>query len=218
MSAYTEVHGAQGVQRKHAPLLALVAGYGLIVATVWTESALQRQLFWITAAFFFAATVIAFRGKPLELPRLGVTLSLVGIGALVAGAVVLVAAKLGTLHGLFGQSNVLAHASGYLIWALLQQYLQQCFFFVRIERVIQRGILASFTAAALFALVHLPNPVLTPVTFIGGWILSELYRRYRSALPLGIVHGVVGLALAVSIPDHALHHMRVGLGYLRFHG
>jgi hypothetical protein len=218
MSAFAGVHGAHGLHKKYSPLLGLVAGYGLIVATIWTERALQRQLFWITAAFFFAATVVAFWGKPLELPRLNLTLILVGLGLLVAGAVVLVAAQMGTLHGLFGRRNVLAHASGYLIWALMQQYLQQCFFFERIEQLVERGIVASFTAAALFALAHLPNPVLTPVTFIGGWILSELYRRYRSTLPLGIVHGMVGLALAVSIPDSALHHMRVGLGYLRFHG
>jgi CAAX prenyl protease-like protein len=221
MAAFTEVQRLQKpqeVRRRHTPLLALLAGYGLIMATVWTESLLQRRLFWITAAFFFVVTVRAFWGKPLEMPRFSFTLILVALGAVVAGAVVLVAAKLGTLRILYGSSNVLAHSSGYLIWALLQQYLQQCFFFVRIEQVIHRGILASFTAAALFAMVHLPNPVLTPVTFVGGWILSELYRRYRSALPLGVVHGMVGLALAVSIPDGIMHHMRVGLGYLRYHG
>ena len=205
-------------EKKYVPLLGLIAGYGLIVATVWTEKALQRQLFWITAAFFFASTVIAFWNKPLRLPGLTQTLAMIGIGLLVAGAVVLAGAQMGTLHGLFGARSVLLHSSGYLIWAVIQQYLQQCFFFARIERFTQSGILAGFIAAMLFALVHLPNPVLTPVTFIGGWILSDLYRRYRSVLPLGIVHGMVGLALAVSIPDHALHHMRVGLGYLHYHG
>lgn len=205
-------------ERKHPPLLGLVIGYGLIVATVWTERPLQRQLFWITAAFFLAIAVAAFWNHPLRLPRLNVALTLIGTGVLVAGAVVLAAAQLGTLHGLFGDGSVLLHSWGYLIWAVIQQYLQQCFFFRRIERFTQSGVLAGFIAASLFALVHLPNPVLTPVTFIGGWILSELYRRYRTVLPLGIVHGMVGLAIAVSIPDHMLHHMRVGLGYLRFPG
>jgi membrane protease YdiL (CAAX protease family) len=204
-----------GSQRSYA---LLVAGYGLIVATVWTENALQRQLFWITAAFFLAVTVVALRKTPLRLPSLNHALAMSGTGLLVAGAVVLAGAQLGTLHGLFGARSVLLHSSGYLIWAIIQQYLQQCFFFTRIECLTQNGILAVSIAAALFALVHLPNPVLTPVTFVGGWILSDLYRRYRSFLPLGIVHGMVGLALAVSIPDHAMHHMRVGLGYLHYHG
>jgi hypothetical protein len=217
MSAFAEVHGIHRAPGKYAPLLALVAGYGLVLATVWTERALQRQFFWITAAFFFAATVSAFWNQPLELPRLKLSLVLIAVGMLVAGSVMLIAAWAGTLHVLFGKRNVLAHAWGYLVWALLQQYLQQCFFFSRIERLVHSGVLASFISAALFALVHLPNPVLTPVTFIGGWILSELYRRYRTALPLGVVHGMVGLALAVSIPEDVLRHMRVGLGYLRYH-
>lgn len=205
-------------EKKYVPLLGLIAGYGLIVATVWTEKAVQRQLFWITAAFFFAWTVIAVWNKPFKFPGLHQTLAMIAIGALVAAALVLAGAQFGTLHGLFGARSALLHSSGYLIWAIIQQYLQQCFFFARIERFTQSGILACFIAATLFALIHLPNPVLTPVTFVGGWILSDLYRRYRSVLPLGIVHGMVGLALAVSIPDHAMHHMRVGLGYLHYHG
>jgi hypothetical protein len=205
-------------ESRYSIVLGLIAGYGLIVATVWTEKTVQRQLFWTTAAFFLAATVTALWNTSIKLPRLVLSLVLVGLGVLVAATVLLVADRMGTLHHLFGRSNVLAHSSGYLLWAVLQQYLQQCFFFSRIERLVHRGLLASFTAAVLFALVHLPNPVLTPVTFIGGWILSEIYRRYRTIVPLGIAHGMVGLALAVSIPDGLLHHMRVGLGYLRYHG
>jgi len=31
-----------------------------------------------------------------------------------------------------------------------------------------------------------------------------------------VAHGLIGLAIAVSIPDSLHHHMRVGLGYLRY--
>ena len=89
---------------------------------------------------------------------------------------------------------------------------------MRLERLLHRGALASFTAAAMFGLAHVPNPVLVPLTFLGGWLLSELYRRYRSVLALGIAQGMVGLAVAVAVPDHINHHMRVGLGYLLYHG
>jgi membrane protease YdiL (CAAX protease family) len=77
---------------------------------------------------------------------------------------------------------------------------------------------ACLAAGALFGLVHLPNPVLTPVTFLGGWIMSEIFQRYRSVVPLGIVHGLVGLAIALAVPDQINHHMRVGLGYLEWGG
>lgn len=200
------------------PIPAIAAGYVLIMITIWSPRPAQRWLFWIDASFFFCAAVLAFRQQPFSFPRLDFTLVSVAAGAVLAGVIILVAAQLGTLHGLFGTPRPLVHAAMYLTWAIVQQWIQQAFFFVRLERLIYRGVLASFTTALLFGLAHLPNPVLTPLTFFGGWLLSELYRRYRSVLPLGIAHGLVGLAIAISVPDHIHHHMRVGLGYLLYRG
>jgi len=157
-----------------------------------------------------------FRRPALEVPPLHFSVIVIAIGMLAALVVVVVSDRLGTLHRLFGQPNALLHGTSYLLWAVVQQWIQQSFFFVRMERIIHRGILASFTTAALFGLAHLPNPVLAPLTFIGGWLLSELYRRYRSLIPLGIAHGLMGLAIALSVPDRLNHHMRVGLGYLHY--
>lgn len=205
-------------KNRFTPVLAIAAGYALIMITIWSPRPVQRWLFWIDASFFFCAALLAFRKQPFEMPQLDFTLVVAGSGAAVAALVVLVAAKLGTLHGLFGIPRPWFHASIYLSWAIVQQWIQQSFFFVRLERLIHRGMLASFAAAAMFGLAHLPNPVLTPLTFLGGWLLSELYRRYRSVLPLGIAQGLVGLAIALSVPDHLNHHMRVGLGYLLYRG
>jgi membrane protease YdiL (CAAX protease family) len=157
-----------------------------------------------------------FRRPALDLPPLHFSVLVIAMGMLAALVVVVVSDRLGTLHRLFGQRNALLHGTSYLLWAVVQQWIQQSFFFVRMERIIHRGILASFTTAALFGLAHLPNPVLAPLTFIGGWLLSELYRRYRTLIPLGIAHGLVGLAIALSVPDRLNHHMRVGLGYLHY--
>ncbi|HEU5412353.1 MAG TPA: CPBP family intramembrane glutamic endopeptidase [Candidatus Angelobacter sp.] len=205
-------------ERRLAPLLAIAAGYALIMITIWSPRPAQRWLFWIDASFFFCAAVVAFRRQPFGFPKLDFSLVSITTGAVLAGLISLVAAQLGTLHGLFGTPRPFLHAATYLTWAIVQQWIQQAFFFVRLERVLQRGLLASFTTAVLFGLAHLPNPVLAPLTFLGGWILSELYRRYRSVLPLGMAHGLVGLAIAVSVPDHIHHHMRVGLGYLLYRG
>ena len=205
-------------ERRLAPLLAIAAGYALIMITIWSPRPAQRWLFWIDASFFFCAAIVAFRRQPFGFPKLDFSLVSITTGAVLAGLIALVAAQLGTLHGLFGTPRPLLHAGMYLSWAIVQQWIQQAFFFVRLERVLQRGLLASFTTAVLFGLAHLPNPVLAPLTFLGGWLLSELYRRYRSVLPLGIAHGLVGLAIALSVPDHIHHHMRVGLGYLLYRG
>jgi membrane protease YdiL (CAAX protease family) len=135
---------------------------------------------------------------------------------LLSGGLMMTAAGLGTLHGLFGTRDPLRHASGYICWAIIQQYIQQSFFFSRFEQLTRHGWLASLFAASLFGVAHLPNPVLAPVTFVGGWLMSELFRRYRTVLPLGLGHGMIGIAIAVSVPDHLQHHMRVGLSYLHY--
>jgi len=194
-------------------------GYALIMATIWTASPLKQRLFWTSATWFFCWAVVAAWRKGLrgyKLPSLRVGGLLVASSFMVAIGLMGVAAAAGTLHGLFGTRNPLLHAGGYIFWAVIQQYIQQAFFFARFEQVTGNGLLAGFLAAFLFGTAHLPNPVLAPVTFLGGWILSELFRRYRSVIPLGIGHGMVGLAIALSVPDHIQHHMRVGLSYLHY--
>lgn len=200
-------------------LLELVIAYSLIEITIWIPPSAQRILFYITAAWFLLALILALkRREPLGLGRLPLPMTIVVIALTLVMAVGMVAFAhvVGTLHGLFGVRRPLLHASGYMLWSLVQQYIQQSFFFVRIERLTCNGRRAALITALLFGLAHLPNPVLTPVTLVGGWILSELFRRYRSLYPLALAHGLIGLAIAVSVPDHIHHHMRVGLGYLRY--
>jgi hypothetical protein len=105
---------------------------------------------------------------------------------------------------------------GYAIWALMQQFMLQSFFFVRLESALS-GWRAVWAAALLFAIPHLPNPLLTLLSFLGAIFFCEMFRRYRNLFPLGVVHAALGLTIAASFPDSILHHMRVGLGYLTYH-
>jgi hypothetical protein len=214
----SQVAGLPLTKSRRIALLECAIGFGLIMATVWTAKLEQRSFFWICAGWFLAFAVAAlWRGwREVTAPPLKFSLVLIAGGLLVAGMVIAVAARMGTLHALFGIKNPLRHAGMYILWAVIQQWIQQNYFFARFEQLTRRGVLATFTAAALFAVVHVPNPVLVPVTFLGGWVLSEVYRRYRYVLPLGIAHGIVGIAIALSVPDNIQHHMRVGLGYLTY--
>jgi membrane protease YdiL (CAAX protease family) len=103
----------------------------------------------------------------------------------------------------------------YVIWAMLQEFMLQSFFFTRCERLFG-GPTAVWVAATLFAAAHLPSPILTTFTLIGGLFFCEMFRRYRSIYPLGVVHALLGLTIAMTVPDSLLHHMRVGIGYLRY--
>ena len=197
----------------------LAVAYALIMVTVWTAHRTQRILFYVTAAWFFCSAVLAaLRGEPLGLkrPPLKMTAIVVSTTVVICAVMAGIAAEVGTLHGLFGVRAPFLHASAYVLWALVQQYIQQSFFFARIEQLVSSGRVASAITAGLFGLAHLPNPVLTPVTLVGGWILCELFRRYRTLYPLAVAHGLMGLAIAISVPDSLQHHMRVGLGYLRY--
>jgi len=103
----------------------------------------------------------------------------------------------------------------YVVWAMIQQFVLQSFFFTRCEELFGSSA-AVWVAATLFAAAHLPSPILTTFTLVGGLFFCEMFRRYRSIYPLGIVHALLGLTIAVVVPDSLLHHMRVGIGYLRY--
>jgi membrane protease YdiL (CAAX protease family) len=103
----------------------------------------------------------------------------------------------------------------YVGWALIQEFMLQSFFFTRCEELFGSSA-AVWVAATLFAGAHLPSPLLTAFTLAGGLFFCEMFRRYRSIYPIGMVHGLLGLTIALTMPDSLLHHMRVGIGYLRY--
>jgi hypothetical protein len=105
----------------------------------------------------------------------------------------------------------------YALWACVQQLLLQGFFLPRCLELTKGKVSAALLAGALFALAHLPNPVLTPVTLVGGFAACLFFLRYRNLYPLALAHAILGIAVGVTIPGPVDHNMRVGLGYLTYH-
>ena len=99
----------------------------------------------------------------------------------------------------------------------MQQFLLQIYFLLRLQRMLPGKVAPVVAAAGLFALAHLPNPVLTPITLVWGIAACVLFLRYRNIYALGIAHGILGLCVAVIVPEPLQHHMRVGIGYYRYH-
>ncbi|MGB0064117.1 MAG: CPBP family intramembrane glutamic endopeptidase, partial [Terracidiphilus sp.] len=104
----------------------------------------------------------------------------------------------------------------YAIWSGVQQFLLLGVFLLRFLRLITRPASAALLASVLFALAHLPNPILTTVTFVWGFAACMLFLRYRNIYPLMIAHAVLGIAVAMTVPGPVDHNMRVGLGYLTY--
>lgn len=198
-------------------LLEIIAVFGSILVAVWTPPGRLNAFFSVVAAACVIAFAVVGRRGAREL---GLTRPLVGAGyMLLAGAILCaVIALIGIPLRSAGAAYAvpLSRSWQYGFWALQQEFILQSIFFLRLEAILgPRG--AVIAAASLFALVHIPSLILTVLSFCGGLLFCELFRRWRNLYPLGIVHGALGLTVAASLPDKWLHHMRVGIGYLRIH-
>lgn len=218
---------------KRRAFLELAIVYGLIMVVIWTPRPWQRHLWWIAAAAIVIITCLSFNG----LKAMGLTtdnflrsLWVVGAALLVAAVAVIVADRLHTLHlprpPATGLSRWVSLPSesilfiktywAYALWAGVQQFLLVGFFLPRFLRLLPGTNSAAILAAGLFALAHLPNPILTPITLMWGLVACRLFLRYRNLYPLAMAHAIVGITIAVSIPGPVVHNMRVGLGYLTY--
>lgn len=198
-------------------LIELILGYGLILICIWMPESPQRVLSPV-ALFVTLAIVLARRPSldDLGLGRRGLASSFWILPAAIIFAIasLLVAKQIGTLHPLY--KSDFKHVTGYLLWTLYQQFLLNDFFMPRLTRLLASESAAVGLAAVLFATAHLPNLPLTAATLVWGAISCSLFRRYRNLYALGLAQGLIGLCVAVCIPDAQIHHLRVGLGYLRY--
>jgi membrane protease YdiL (CAAX protease family) len=198
-------------------LIELIFGYGFVVGVIWMPEQIQR-IFSPIALVLTLLVVLARRKSrdELGLGRRGLIPSLWILPAAIALAAlsVFVAAKLGTLHPLYKAD--FTHISGYVLWTIYQQFLLQDYFMDRLLRLVSSESAAVTIAGVLFAAAHLPNLVLTAATLVWGIVSCALFRRYRNLWALGLAQGLLGLCFAICVPDALHHHLRVGLGYLRY--
>lgn len=200
-------------------LLELILGYGVIVAVIWTPEHLQRILSPLALVLTLLVVLVRRRSRnELGVGRRGLIESLwiLPVAIALCALSIFVAARIGTLHPLY--KGDFAHVSGYVLWTLYQQFLLQDYFMDRLLHFISSEALAVAIAGILFATAHLPNLVLTAATLVWGIVSCALFRQYRNLWALGLAQGLLGLCFAVCVPDALHHHLRVGLGYLRYHG
>ena len=194
----------------------LVVGYGLIVFILWMPNPAQRALAPVALAVTLAVVLVRRPGlNDLGLGLRGLEGSwwILPAAAAVAVLSALVARRLGTLHPLY--KGDLRHISGYVLWTLYQQFLLNDYFMPRVTRMVSSDAGIAITAV-LFAAAHLPNLWLSLATLVWGAVSCALFRRYQNLYALGLAQGLLGLCFAVCVPDALSHHLRVGLGYLRY--
>jgi hypothetical protein len=198
----------------------LLIGYGLILATVWTPRPYQRWLYLMAVAWIVVTSVISFPGwDAIGFRRGGFLASLwvVFAAMIVSAAAIAVAIYINTLRHPINARGWVMTFGGYTVWSFVQQFLLQGYFLFRFLRLLPRREWAALAAAGIFAAAHLPNPILTPVTFLWGLAACFVFLRCRNVFPLAAAHALLGITVAITIPGPIVRNMRVGLGYLRYH-
>jgi hypothetical protein len=106
---------------------------------------------------------------------------------------------------------------GYLAFCLLQQIALNSFLTNRLLGYFESLWPAAILSGALFGTLHWPNPVLVPLTLVGGIAMAWLFGRERNILPLALGQAILGALVWWAFPMAWHHSMRVGPGYRAFH-
>jgi hypothetical protein len=196
----------------------IAVAYGMILLVIWTPPPWQRVLWYSAAAVITVLMALHFEGwKAMGVRWTNLLRSswIVAAALAIAAAILVASALLHTLRLPHDAFPFVDRYSGYALWACAQQLLLQGFFLSRILRVIGKPRPAVVVAALLFAVAHLPNPLLVPLTLLWGLVACLHFLRYRNLIPLAISHAILGIVLTMTLPGPGNHYMRVGLGYLR---
>ena len=108
-----------------------------------------------------------------------------------------------------GQTILGLPALGFL-WGFAQQFALQSFINRRAQNVWGRGARSVLLVAAVFALLHFPNPVITLATFVGGLVWAWVYQREPNLWALAVSHSLMTWVLVSTVPAHLLNGLRVG--------
>jgi membrane protease YdiL (CAAX protease family) len=194
--------------------------YGLIALAVWTPRPWQQVLSLAALVWVVLASWISFDGwRAMGFQVTGFRRSawVLVLALVLATAAIGVSVWLQTLHLPRSLFEFAERYWVYTLWSFLQEFLLLNFFLLRLSRIFPKQGSAAMVAAGLFALMHLPNPILTPLTLIWGIAACLIFLRYRNLYVPAIAHAMLGICIAITIPGPVDHNMRVGLGYLTYH-
>jgi membrane protease YdiL (CAAX protease family) len=105
---------------------------------------------------------------------------------------------------------------GYFSFCLLQQIALNSYLMNRLLSAFERPWVAALFSSIIFAVLHWPNPVLVPLTLLGGFAMCWLFARERNIIPLTLGQAVLGALTWWAFPIAWHHSMRVGPGYYTF--
>jgi hypothetical protein len=206
-------------------ILTLVEALGLAAYIGWYIWDLQatKPNSWLVFLVWLTASIVLHRDTPKTLGWRGdnfaaATRQGMPVFVVFVAFALVVAVWFGAYRNFPPHLIQMRHALNYAAFCLLQQVALNSYLTNRLLFAFDEAKLpAAFIAAAVFAALHWPNPVLVPLTFIGGGVMSWLFARERNIIPLAVGQAVVGTLVWWAFPIVWHHGMRVGPGYYTFH-
>src|ERR1700758_2377707 len=181
--------GGTRTRTRRRDLFELGGIYALILIVIWTPRPWQAAL-WVIAALTIAyIAYLSFEGlRPMGLCTANLVRSLwaVAFAMVLSVAAVILAVRLHTLHVPETPLLFVRHYGPYVMWAAIQQIILQWFFLSRSLRLLSNPSSAAALTAGLFAVAHLPNPVLTLITLFFGLASCYFFLCYRNLVPLAL--------------------------------
>jgi hypothetical protein len=200
----------------------VVAVFSAIVLFIWRVQFVFPDFAWLILGFLILTFVL--HGDSLARLGFGTHGFVPAIKALalptaiIAGAVVVIGVGIGTIMVGTPRLENLGGLGRYFAWCLFQEFGLQSFFTNRVFEVIKNPKKAAWISGTIFAAFHIPNPVLMPLTLLGGIIFSRVFLNNRNLVPLALSQAIIGSLTSVAIPVAWHHSMRVGPGYYWWFG
>lgn len=198
----------------------LLAEWAVLALAEWNRSALLVPVVLACALMFTSQRLRGETARELGLGGANFTRALrLLVPLMIGGALLLVLGawlRFGTLatwERARGGWALVGFAVWGGAWGFVQQYALQAFINRRLQMLWGTGWHTTLVVAALFALLHLPNPALTAATFAGGLMWAWVYQRAPNLWALAISHAVMTWVLIVTLPAGALAGLRVGYKY-----
>ncbi len=202
--------------RRWLAIVDLVGMPVVILLFIWRW---QRTDFhsWMVFPVWIVASFLVQRDTPKTLGWRADNLKRASVGAGIffgaAIAVLIVFAAVRRMPHHLAWEAIGEHLWTYFAFCLLQQVALNSFLNNRAIALLSRPWVSSLVVGMIFASAHWPNPVLVPITLVGGVAMAWLFRRNRNILPLALGQAIVGSLLAWAFPAAWIHNLRVGPGY-----
>ena len=184
---------------------------------IWRSQFTARWT-WMIFVVWMVASFAVHRDTPKTLgwraDNLGAaTKQAVVLFGLIIGALVAVGFALGQQGALPPNLISWRRLWSYFAFCLLQQVALNSLVHNRMLSLICNEWAAAGLTGTIFAACHWPNPVLVPLTFVGGTLMAWMFGRVRNIIPLAIGQAILGSLVWWAFPLAWHHHLRVGPGY-----